>query len=57
MIPLRSRSDSWTLTPEPHAIRIEKQFFEVPFTHFATGAHTFPVACGPNITAKSHAFN
>jgi hypothetical protein len=26
MIPLRFRSDSWTLTPEPHAIRIESNF-------------------------------
>jgi hypothetical protein len=34
-IPLRSRSDSWTFTPEPHAIRIEKQFFEVPLREIA----------------------
>src|SRR2546430_5182033 len=31
MIPLRSRSDSWTFTPEPHAIRIESNFSRCPF--------------------------
>src|SRR2546430_17577893 len=30
MIPLRSRSDSWTFTPEPHAIRIESNFSRCP---------------------------
>jgi hypothetical protein len=30
MIPLRSRSDSWTFTLEPHAIRIESNFSRCP---------------------------
>jgi hypothetical protein len=30
MIPLRSRSDSWTFTPEPHAIRMESNFSRCP---------------------------
>jgi hypothetical protein len=31
MIPLRSRSDSWTFTPEPRAIRIESNFSRCPY--------------------------
>jgi hypothetical protein len=31
MIPLRSRSDSWTFTPEPRSIRIESNFSRCPF--------------------------
>src|SRR5262249_33732115 len=30
MIPLCSRSDSWTFTPEPHAIRMESNFSRCP---------------------------
>jgi hypothetical protein len=35
MIPLRSRSDSWTFTPEPHAIRIESNFSRCPHNFWA----------------------
>src|SRR5215475_6092971 len=39
MIPLRSRSDSCTFTPEPHAIRMESNFSRCPIERRFREAH------------------